>query len=544
MLKKSFSDGYIFAWIAFWSAHLFLIANKMLAAGQVAYPAFPLLPRFQHTSHGSIMLMENHKLYSLATHKRMYVDDKERCHWRCTDRNCQGSGSTVRAEDDNSHHTPFISIHGHADICKWNQSTIVLNYYQNEVYRRFREDAAMVVDLHGHYSWAVTLLQVHYPALVQHFPAQIHFATTASRIRTSRVPPVPSRNQLPTLVVPDRWAFIQTYPGGRFLQHKDSHQGMHTMVFGTDECFTALCRTSKVFMDGTFFVCPVPFYQLFILHYLDGDRMIPALYVLLTAKTADIYTRFFVWLSAEATARGSPLQWTRARLDFENGMVAALRAPWSAGLPGGQIRIGHCFFHFCQALYRKLGDHHLQSHYKVLHLGVYGVVCKTMALAFLRPDRMQACLLAIRAEYAELPALNPDQLIQRPNMDPWFDYVYNCYVKDGATVAPREDWTVCDLDSFRTNNNLEGYHCKIKTRLAQQRPNMWKLISFLQDDARETAATVLMLANGQQVMRRSATYDSMNDRLQHLKMQHRQVPPIYSDLRYVTLCGVSMKTFV
>ncbi|KAJ1384573.1 hypothetical protein B484DRAFT_410743, partial [Ochromonadaceae sp. CCMP2298] len=322
------------------------------------------------------MLMENHKLYSLATRKRMYVDgidDKERCHWRCTDRNCQGSGSTVRAEDDNSHHTPFISIHDHAAICKWNQSTIVINYYQNEVYRRFRDDAAMLVDLHGHYSWAVTQLQVHYPALVQHFPAQIHFVSTASRIHTSRVPPVPSRNQPPTLVVPPRWAFSQTYPGGRFLQHKDSHQGMHTMVFGTDECFTAVCGTTKVFMDGTFFVCP----------------------------------------------------WTRARLDFENGM----------------------------ALYRKLGDHHLQSHYKVLHLGVYGV------------------------------------LLQRPNMDPWFDYVYNCYVKDGATVARREDWTVCDLDSFRTNNNLEGYHCKIKTRLSQQHPNMWRLITFLQDDARETAAT-------------------------------------------------------
>ncbi|KAJ1411515.1 hypothetical protein B484DRAFT_402616 [Ochromonadaceae sp. CCMP2298] len=50
----------------------------------------------------------------------------------------------VRAEDDNSHHTPFISIHDHAAICKWNQSTIVINYYQNEVYRRFRDDAAML----------------------------------------------------------------------------------------------------------------------------------------------------------------------------------------------------------------------------------------------------------------------------------------------------------------------------------------------------------------------------------------------------------------
>jgi hypothetical protein len=175
---------------------------------------------------------------------------------------------------------------------------------------------------------------------------------------------------------------------------------------------------------------------------------------------------------------------------------------------------------------------------------MYGAVYKTMALAFLRPDSMVACLQAIRDEYTQLPPLNPAQLLQRPNMDSWFDYVYNCYVKDGATVAPRADWTVCNLDSFRTNNNLEGYHCKIKTRLAQQHPNLWTLISFLQEEARETAATLLMLANGQEVMRRSATYESMNDRLKSLKARYNQVPAIFDDLRYVTNCGTCMKTFV
>jgi hypothetical protein len=189
----------------------------MLAPAQVPYPPFLLLPHFQHTSNGCMMLMKNHKLYSLATRKRLYVDDKERCHWRCTDRMCQGNGSTVRTEDDNSHHTPFISIHDHAVICKWNQSTIVINYYRTEVYRRFKDDTAMMLDLHGHYNWAVTQLQVHYPALVGYFPSQIHFASTALRICTSRVPPVPSRTQIPLMQVPPKWANVQTYPGGRFL---------------------------------------------------------------------------------------------------------------------------------------------------------------------------------------------------------------------------------------------------------------------------------------------------------------------------------------
>jgi hypothetical protein len=106
---------------------------------------------------------------------------------------------------------------------------------------------------------------------------------------------------------------------------------------------------------------------------------------------------------------------------------------WVQGLPG-QLRIGHCFFHFCQALFGCT-----TRHYKVLHLGVYVKVYKTMALAFLRPNRMQECLLAIRAQYAAFPALHDNQILQCLNLDPWFDYVLNCYVRNGTTAAPRED---------------------------------------------------------------------------------------------------------
>jgi hypothetical protein len=88
-------------------------------------------------------------------------------------------------------------------------------------------------------------------------------------------------------------------PHGRFLQHMETSTvngvALLMMVLGTDTNFTNLCRQETVFVDGTFFVCPDPYYQLFIVHYLFGDQMIPALYCLFTHKSEDMW-RFFLWM--------------------------------------------------------------------------------------------------------------------------------------------------------------------------------------------------------------------------------------------------------
>jgi hypothetical protein len=109
---------------------------------------------------------------------------------------------------------------------------------------------------------------------------------------------------------------------------------MSMMVLGNDQAFKDLCGTDRAFMDGTFSVCPRPYYQLFCVHYLHGLRMIPALYVLMTHKTAAMYSMLFTWMSGEAIAREHPLQWTQVRCDFETGIRSSV-----ANLAGGVLDV-------------------------------------------------------------------------------------------------------------------------------------------------------------------------------------------------------------
>jgi hypothetical protein len=164
------------------------------------------------------------------------------------------------------------------------------------------------------------------------------------------------------------------------------------------------------------------------------------------------------------------------RMDFEKGLmssVAALRAPNMGSIFPATFHVGCCFFHLCQSLYRMLCTMGHQSHYKHIGLDVHMTVNKTMALAFLNPMHMIATLAAIRHEYNNLPPLAAHIWAgPRPDLNPWFDYVSANYVSDTALVARRGEWTVRHIDHHRTNNNLEGYHSKLASRIAQYHPNL------------------------------------------------------------------------
>jgi hypothetical protein len=87
----------------------------------------------------------------------------------------------------------------------------------------------------------------------------------------------------------------------------------HIAIFGTWPCFKRLRDRDAAYMDGTFYVAPVPYYQLFIIHFLYETRMIPCLYCFLSRKTKKTYMYLFRWIRDKAVQRGHPLMWERIR---------------------------------------------------------------------------------------------------------------------------------------------------------------------------------------------------------------------------------------
>jgi hypothetical protein len=390
------------------------------------------------------LLLEGQKYYTIAKRKRQVDCDEWKIYWQCQERSCKGTGITSFHAELRVYGV-FTTLSPHTEDCPWNQSTVVLHHYKQAVLDRFAADSRPKRDLHEHHQWAETELQMHYPGLVGHFPTRHHFTSNASRIRCKGFEKAPTRDELPQLVVAERFRVELIPPHGRFLQHMETSivkgVSLSMMVLGTDTNFENLCREETVFVDGTFFVCPDPYYQLFIVHYLFGDRMIPALYCLFTHKSEDMYRRFFLWMGQEARTRGSPLAWTTVKCDFENGLMAAvlgLRHPAAGAVFPQEMTIACCFFHFCQSLYRKLCMCGFQEEYKILHLGVQDCVRQVMALAFLHPDRVQACMTLIEDAYRALPPVAPVMAAQvRPDLEVWFAYVRKNYV-DQQLVARRE----------------------------------------------------------------------------------------------------------
>jgi hypothetical protein len=90
-------------------------------------------------------------------------------------------------------------------------------------------------------------------------------------------------------------------------------------------------------------VSPDIFYQLFTVHVLIEESVIPCIYALLPNKNRDTYSRFWAAIKSESEEEFEPLS---ILSDFELASVQAVREHF----PGAQV-VGY-FFHLCQSLFK------------------------------------------------------------------------------------------------------------------------------------------------------------------------------------------------
>ena len=88
--------------------------------------------------------------------------------------------------------------------------------------------------------------------------------------------------------------YHQTATGEQFLIH-DSRVGDENriLIFGTVQALELLGQSLHLFSDSTFKVRPEIYFQVYNLHALTNERVIPCIYVLLPNKTEKTYNRFF-----------------------------------------------------------------------------------------------------------------------------------------------------------------------------------------------------------------------------------------------------------
>ena len=116
----------------------------------------------------------------------------------------------------------------------------------------------------------------------------------------------------------------QTADGKRFrLPVNNCNNDM--LIFATDDDLACLSQCKTIYIDGTFKTCPSLFTQLFTIHGLYRDVVVPFVYVLLADKRADTYYRVINIIRDALAVLGCVFDPEIVISDFESGFIEAVR---------------------------------------------------------------------------------------------------------------------------------------------------------------------------------------------------------------------------
>jgi hypothetical protein len=242
--------------------------------------------------------------------------------------------------------------------------------------------------------------------------------------------------------------FDNEFEGHDFLKGDIRRKTDRHLIFATEEGLSLLAKSKTWYMDGTFKVVSKPFVQLFSIHaFVKGDtedssKQVPLAFCLMSSRRSTDYRLIFRELLKLITDRQLTCKVETIVCDFEKATWRACRQV----LPN--VRILGCFFHWSQAVLRKLKAVGLQIDYSN-DSDIHKFCRLLFALPFLPADQ-------IPSMFAKLLRKANSQQLQDPT----------CYIKTNwinNTTWPPECWSVYRR-VVRTNNDVGGWHYRLNAK--------------------------------------------------------------------------------
>jgi hypothetical protein len=104
--------------------------------------------------------------------------------------------------------------------------------------------------------------------------------------------PLPIPPSLETMTIPQQYQV--THSDEPFLLYDSGiDRSNRILIYSTETNLRALTTTGHWFADGTFKVAPELFYQVFTIHALVDNNIMPCVYALLLKKIEDAYFEMF-----------------------------------------------------------------------------------------------------------------------------------------------------------------------------------------------------------------------------------------------------------
>jgi hypothetical protein len=274
------------------------------------------------------------------------------------------------------------------------------------------------------------------------------------------------------LIIPREYTL--TMKGEEFLLYDSGQSNDRILLFSTKFNLDILSQAQHWFADGTFKVVPKLFGQLYTIHGVKYNNVIPSVFILMPDKSQNSYERAFEALKNLQ----NNLNPSSIMTDFEQSSINAFKKSF----PGIYNR--GCFFHFTQNIWRKIQKipeirkkYSSDSDYSMS-------IRKIPALAFVPIQDIVTAFeeliemdffvknsntLEKLIEYFEDNYIGRIQLRNRRKAPKYAHNIWNCY--DSVTNG-----------LAKTNNSVEGWYRRFHSLVAADHPSIWKFISGLKKE--------------------------------------------------------------
>ena len=178
------------------------------------------------------------------------------------------------------------------------------------------------------------------------------------------------------------------------------------------------------------------------------------MFIFMKGKSKQDYADVFNAIFLEMRGLELSFQPREIMSDFEGGLEQAVSECfpfcWHRG----------CYFHFSQAIWRKVQKLNLAKLYKRNDTARLQIR-RLFALAFVPVGMVRACFDELQNSAME-------------TLQPLFNYFRRQWIERIRS----EMWNVCGV-KLRTNNHCEGWHNRLNNAMRRHRPNIWHCLATL-----------------------------------------------------------------
>lgn len=283
-----------------------------------------------------------------------------------------------------------------------------------------------------------------------------------------------------------------TLSNEKFLQFDSGETDSNRiLMFYTQAHLKQLCSSRVIFGDGTFKVCPKPFYQLYTFHTEVFGHVFPAVYALTMRKDEATYNTMLTHLKQHASEMNWNFSPSYFMLDFEMAAFNAVKRVLPNSIAKG------CLFHYDQSVWRQASSTYGLKVPFNENKEVRDTIHKLMALPFIKVEDVVETFLNIG-----------DNLPESEGVEGLWDYIDVNYVRGRPkrgrreAIPPRfniEAWNVhvSVLENVhRTNNHVESFHAKFLKMIVTHHSSIWKFIEHVKQDEHDNKNLILQLQGG------------------------------------------------